>query len=267
MLLYDWLDYWLLNYKKPKIKNSSYKRLESVVRVCIKPNISSLDLTNASPIDFDICLSKIKSLRNRKYAYNIFTDCFRTAYRKGVISRDFGLFIEPIFYKPNKSVALTLSQRVNFVDYCLRHGCYILLAYFYSGCRKSELLCLRWEHIGFNSLIIPGTKTDNSYRVIPLFSELREILYSQPRINEFVFNITEDELRGMVERARNHLRFYFSIKTLRATFATICFECGIRDNVIAKWLGHTNTHTTYNYYIKVLDDFEKSEALKVNFDY
>lgn len=95
-------------------------------------------------------------------------------------------------------------------------------------------------------------------------SLLQVYLEYQVRTSEYVFPLTEDELRGIVERARSALGFYFSIKTLRATFGTMCYELGIRDSIISKWLGHTTIHTTYNYYIKVLDDFERQEILKFN---
>jgi len=40
----------------------------------------------------------------------------------------------------------------------------------YSGCRLGEARALRWQHVNFgqNRLIVPGTKSDSSKRVIPM---------------------------------------------------------------------------------------------------
>ena len=53
--------------------------------------------------------------------------------------------------------------------------------------------------------------------------------------------------------------FHFNVKDLRTTFATMCAENGVQQNVIAKWLGHTNVTTTNKYYIKVLNDYEREQ--------
>ena len=48
----------------------------------------------------------------------------------------------------------------------------------YSGCRLGEARALRWKHVNFdqNRLIVPGTKSDCSNRVIPMSAPLRDLL-------------------------------------------------------------------------------------------
>lgn len=59
------------------------------------------------------------------------------------------------------------------------------------------------------------------------------------------------------------LPFPVCVKDLRTTFSTRCKELGVPDEVLAKWLGHTTTHTTQKHYIKVLPDYEKIQAEKL----
>src|SRR5438093_8854872 len=46
------------------------------------------------------------------------------------------------------------------------------------GCRLGEARALRWKHVDFDSnrLIVPGTKSDSSNRVIPMSAPLRDLL-------------------------------------------------------------------------------------------
>ena len=71
-------------------------------------------------------------------------------------------------------------------------------------------------------------------------------------------NVKLENVKGEIE-LRQLCGFHFNVKDLRTTFATMCAENGVQQNVIAKWLGHTNVTTTNKYYIKVLNDYEREQ--------
>ena len=54
----------------------------------------------------------------------------------------------------------------------------VLVFAYYTGCRKGEVLSLRWGQIDLNERIIrldPGTTKNDEPRVIPLSSELHQL--------------------------------------------------------------------------------------------
>lgn len=111
-----------------------------------------------------------------------------------------------------------------------------------------------------------GKKWKKSYRVIPLFENVKNVLKSvsknQGNRTAIVFNFYGDYLTKVIHKLE--MKRKVKIKDLRTTFATRCMENGVSEKVISKWLGHTNTTTTSKYYEKVQSDFESREAKKIN---
>ncbi len=135
--------------------------------------------------------------------------------------------------------------------------------YIYSGCRRSEALALTWDDIDMigKKIIISGTKTEASERVLPMSKPLLEIMkkLSQTATTNKVFNYSADYVSKQFKKyCPKH-----KLHDLRHTFATICLESGVSIRVVQKWLGHTSIDTTARIYTHVIDEFQRKEAEKI----
>ncbi len=143
----------------------------------------------------------------------------------------------------------------------------------YSGTRLREATALEWRHVdrAKNLLTVPGTKTDTSYRVVPIFPALGALLaeISQRRGSEAP---TAPILRvggGLgslasacdaigVEKLTHH--------DLRHLFATRCIESGVDIPTVSRWLGHSDggalAMKTYGH---LRQEHSQAQAAKVSF--
>lgn len=120
-----------------------------------------------------------------------------------------------------------------------------------SGLRIAEARALRWGHVDFAKgvLVVPGTKSESSRRVLPLFPALRELLEEMRawRVAQGIAVGAEYPVAGVgscelaltaackavgVKRMTHH--------DLRHLFATRCIESGVDIPTVSRWLGHAD---------------------------
>ena len=92
-------------------------------------------------------------------------------------------------------------------------------------------------------------KGRNEYPIVPIWNSIL--------IMPILECSSVEQLRRELSRnsdLRKLCGFHFNVKDLRTTFATMCAENGVQQNVIAKWLGHTNVTTTNKYYLALPSD-------------
>jgi len=261
--LYDWLDTtWLDVYKRPHVTPGRIKGIQLIVRVHIKPHIKNLELRKITPLDIEQALQKVKGSHARKDASDVYHNALKQAYKNRLIKDDVASLITKPKHKKARGKALTVEQRKKFLDSCklISHGA-IFEFYYWSGARKAELLSLRWEHIKDDTIYLPGTKTDNAPRHIPKFKSLSKILDQLPRQSSEVFKLSASTLTREAEQLSELCGFRVRVKDLRTTFATVCFEQGMPEDIVAKWLGHSTKQITKDHYIIVMDEFEKKQAM------
>lgn len=133
----------------------------------------------------------------------------------------------------------------------------------WTGARKGEGEAVRKEDVDFEKdvLFLHGTKTENADRCLPLFEPVKLLLQSiDPDSNGKYFsglgNVTKRLKAYLLERNLN-------VKDFRTTFTTKCSESGIPDQIIAKWMGHSDTYVTRKSYIKTRTAFELECAATV----
>ena len=122
-----------------------------------------------------------------------------------------------------------------------------------TGCRKSEIMRLRWSEVDGNRLLLVDSKTGP--RTAPLNSRARNILERQPRRGSpFVFPSPRDPSRprgphlGLWYRVRREAGIEdVRLHDLRHTHASHAVMNGVPVPVVSRLLGHTSTRMTLRY--------------------
>ena len=122
-----------------------------------------------------------------------------------------------------------------------------------TGCRKGEIVRLRWSEVGEKALHLADSKTGP--RTVLLSTQASAILQRQPRQeSEFVF----PSLRNVSQSRSNELSLWRKVRKkaqiedvrlhdLRHNFASHAVMNGVPVPVVARLLGHTNSGMTLRY--------------------
>ena len=125
-----------------------------------------------------------------------------------------------------------------------------------TGCRKGEVLGLRWEEVDFQRgcLVLGATKT--GHRIIPLGAPALELLASLTRVegNPHVFPGVKVDgghfvgLPKLWERVRARAELDdVRLHDLRHSFASVGAGAGMGLHIVGKLLGHRDPKTTARY--------------------
>ena len=122
-----------------------------------------------------------------------------------------------------------------------------------TGCRKGEIVCLRWSEVHSDMLVLRDSKTGP--RKVPLNSQARQILDRQPRgESAFVFPSPLDPSRhrGVTLTLWYRVRREAGIEDvrlhdLRHTMASHAVMNGVPVPVVSRLLGHSNVRMTLRY--------------------
>lgn len=141
----------------------------------------------------------------------------------------------------------------------------------YTGLRRGNILNLKWENIDFERDIITLRVKSKKYdggknHIIPIVPPLKDILYNQPQINEYVFNYNGHHITDIKHAWSNalkkanlpHQRFH----TLRHTTATWLLKDCKNIKIVQHILGHENVATT-NKYAHLMDGAESQALTKL----
>ena len=137
-----------------------------------------------------------------------------------------------------------------------------------TGCRRSEILGLRWEHVDLaaGELRLPDSKT--GARLVPLSPAAAEVIADLPRVSGNPWVIpgrkTGARLRNLqypweILRARAGLDDV-RIHDLRHSFASRALALGESLSMIGELLGHRRARTTARYAHLALDSVKNSAS-------
>lgn len=287
MSLDTWLKYWLKNYAKPNLKQSTYILRENQYKLCLRKSyLANLKMASIKPEHVNTFFKNLENGHQRKECLIILKQAFDKAQAHGYIKTNVIEILSLKFndYETKKKIkdALTREQEKDLFEFLetRNRDLYLICKFFlYTGARKGEVLALTWEDIDFekkqisinksyNSVShdVTRPKTKASIRVIPMFKEtqkiLEEIKYMTPRSKptDIIFNkINNDTLCNSFRYYCSYLGIKSNIHCLRHTFATKCFELGIEGKIVQMWLGHTSYATTINTYTHVSKSLEASQ--------
>lgn len=261
-LLLDWLSTWKETYKKG-LSERSIKAIDYCIGKQITQCFPNKPINKISPIELEDGLQKIETTRMRKYAHGILTDSFARAFENGMMKKNPAANLSKVKHKQKKSLALTRAEQQQLIEKLkgyIHEEYYLFLLY--TGCRRNEAVNLKWDDIDWNGkkILIRGTKTEGSFRYIPLFDRVKKLFDRLPKDREKVFQISDHQASANFKSLcpEHHLH------ELRHTFATNCLEAGVEMKVLQSWLGHTNIQTTLNIYSHVMTEWEFEQARLVD---
>ena len=271
--LFDYIDFWINTYKKSTQNETTLKKTIQTINNNIKTNLRNKPVKDFTASEINKFLASLPNIRKKEDITVIIKSIFKSAFENdNLIKSDISKNFIKYKHKRSEGKSLTRTERQKIIESAgkVKNGD-IIIFYIFSGARQKELLMLKYQDITNETIHIPGTKTTGSNRFIPNFKPLKEIIEKRTNYkpNDYVFPFTSiRQLTYVKEEVEKLAKINFHIKDLRTTFGTMCAEQGISESVIAKWMGHTTTKTTRKYYIKVLTDFEKEQAMKfdTNFD-
>ena len=121
-----------------------------------------------------------------------------------------------------------------------------------TGCRKGELINLRWSEVYEDRLVLIDSKTGS--RPVFLSIEAQKILNAQPKVGEYVFPSQRDSSthRSMELSLWRKVRQIAGIADvrlhdLRHTFASHAVLSGVPLPVVSRLLGHAQMRMTLRY--------------------
>ena len=167
-----------------------------------------------------------------------------------------------------------------------------------TGLRTSEMIGLKWSDIDFEKRELHvnrilyyrhafkewkegSPKTKAGIRTIPLTDEAIRILKDQKekkrksKVENILFKdliFTNEEGKPLKNNTYDNCIYkmcdqygmeYFSMHSLRHTFATRCIEGGMNPKTLQKILGHSKVETTLNTYVHATEEFKREEIDKV----
>lgn len=264
--LFSWLDHWYRRYKRKQLKNSG--NIERTIRLHIKAYCCDIPLDHVTTLYLDNIVLDNSHPRMAEYAVLILKQSLGKAHTLGLIPTDPSVGLTKPKHQSKPGTAYSKETIDKLLD-ALAGNKYLVMVklYLLTGCRAEELLSIKGQDVDMKkgTMHIHGTKTVTSDRVIPIFEGTRIILEElHLEKDKPIIDMTYSGMRKCIYMLKRDKGISITVKDLRTTFATMCAEKGIPSHLLAKWMGHTNSKTTNQYYIKVRQDYEVAEAQKID---
>ncbi len=263
----EYIKEYLNTYKKPFVSKSTYDGYFYTLNNNVPDETLQKKIRNVQTAELQRLINKAAESHPRasRTLYDLFTQVMRRAYAEGIIKRNIEKLLIKPKQDPKEEQPLTAAQQKQLMQVASERQRFILQAYIWSGCRRSELLTLKWTDISNNkqTLLIKGTKTDTSVRTVPIFVPLQQVLDQLPRTDKRIFPYSVSTIRRMFENLNEKVDFHLTPKTLRHTFNQNLTEMGVSDLIRAKWMGHAKPTTTKRVYTHVTDNLEQQEITKI----
>jgi len=286
-------DMYLVWYKKRR-KASSYKKIESVVRIQLKPRFENKILKDISRRDImrfhDDLLGEL-SIASVKKAHTVMSAILNYAIKLEYLKNNVAREVGNVDVRDEKRINFwTIEEFKHFissVDKLVYKALFMVL--FYGGLRKGEALALTWKDIDFdNNLIninktvyqrhVTSPKNKSSVRTIKMTQHtmnlLRELkLESKNKTDYVVFGEFYDHIPETTID-RYFLKYIkaagvkrIRIHDLRHSHASYLINLGNDIQIVSKRLGHANTSTTYDIYSHLYPNAEDEAIARMENDF
>jgi len=185
----EWLDTWLMEYKSPGLRATTFESYSIEARTHICPTVGHIKLKDLRPDHLQALYNKKHksglSARTVRYLHQILHGALKQAVKNQLVIRNVAEATELPKNEYREAKAMTITEMKKFLnileDNRLKAAFIVLLG---TGLRRGELLALKWENVnlkeGFitvkeglvwvsgKGIIINQPKTEKSKRTIPL---------------------------------------------------------------------------------------------------
>ena len=252
------------NVKKRMVKPDTYKNLMNAFKKHVLCNFKNVPIKDITPIMLQSYLSEVHDEKPRlcETLKTLLNNVLDYAVNNGIIKQNpvKAVYI-PKHYRKNGQ-AFSPQKEKQFVK-AIKGNKYesYYLKMLYSGVRPGEVGSIK-EDVGHNTITIANGKLKHyqkdKFRTIPIFPKYKQIL--ELPIPE---KATLEQLRKEFKRfCPNN-----TMKDLRHTFTTRARECGVDNELVAVWTGHTLGNITSSVYTHFSMEHQQKEAKKVVYEY
>lgn len=269
----EWLRKWAEVYKRPKQRDSTYKKTLEGIKA-LEP-LHKVRLKDLTTLMIQELLVAIPYDNKRGKVYDIINGALKKAYRCEYIRRNPCENVELKKHKQEEHIPLSVDEEKRFIQAAENEkGGILYLIMLYQGLRIGEARALLESDFDFENKTLNinktfsanklgDTKTYASERVLPLFKVTAEAVKKCGLWRYKNDKQVYDLWKRICEKAGIPTQKYTS-HSLRVTFCTRCAEWNIALKTCQKWLGHADAHITIKIYTKVRQEFEQKESDKID---
>lgn len=278
--LREWIPQWLTLYKEGTMKETSFHQLELLARQ-IPEELKDSQLDEIKPMQLQAFFNEFSKQYSKSYVDKMrvmIKALFRTACENDLCQKDPMTKVRIPNVDEQKREAFTLEEMKLIAQYAStyenrRIGIAVITLLF-TGLRRGELLGLKWDDLGEDSLTVNRdvfladgrpcveegkAKTRSSIRVVPLLPEVKYLINRLPRHGEYIFCNNKGGLMYPRNFSRSYAVFFKHLREAepsvrflsphccRHSFATNSLISGADIRTIQQLLGHANIKTTARY--------------------
>ena len=254
-------DDYVYNIKKKRIKETTFRSYRVNYENYISPVYGKLRLNEIKPNFIQKHLDKINERTPRacEDVKMLLNNIFDYAVNNGIIERNpiKAVYIQK--HERKNGIALSPEHERKFVR-DIKGSKYenYFLKMLYSGVRPTEVITIQENPVN-NTLTVKNSKLKsyqkNLYRILPIFPKYKTIQnYKLEKAN--------------LEQLRLEFKKYLpshTLKDLRHTFTTRARECGIDNELVAVWTGHSLGNITSSVYTHFSMEFQQEQAKKLTY--
>ena len=153
----QWLDRWLAEIHRGKIRPGTYQGYERIIRLHINPRIGTRRLDRLTAAHIRQMNEAIDSTRNAQLAHVILQRALRDAEREGLIDRNVAMLVDKPGHVPAEREPLTADQAKQLLrsaidthdPWATRWAAALLL-----GARQGECLGLTWDRVDLDAGVV-----------------------------------------------------------------------------------------------------------------
>ena len=247
------------NVKKRMVKANTYQNLCNAFKLHILAKFKSVPIKEITPIVLQTYLSKLHDEKPRlcETIKTLLNNIFDYAVNNEIITKNpiKAVYI-PKHYRTTGQ-ALTRQEEKEFVKKIKGHRFEeTYLKMLYSGVRPCEINTIE-ESLLDETIKIENGKLKNyqknKHRILPMFPMYKPYATGKPK------KVSQQKLGDeFSELCPNH-----TLKDLRHTFTTRARECGVDNELVAVWTGHSLGNITSSVYTHFSIEFQKEQAQKL----
>jgi len=290
----QWSTLWLNDYLKLKVRPNSFLWKTGLVENHIIPELGSLFLQKLTTqhvqqlirkkLDSGLSASTVLKIRPTIHAIVGY------AVEIGILAKNCTDIVSVKMIRNPEVNPLTLEQLKQLLHEAKGHPLYpAILILATTGIRRSELCGLKWADINWTlgtayiqrgvvklggyGILVSETKNHSSRRLIPLCSEVLDLLKQHHIKNfdtEYIFSrpdgrpIYPESIYYYIKRIGKKLGMPFvTVHMLRHTAATLLLESGENPKIVQELLGHASISTTLDIYSHVIPGLKQQAINKL----